>query len=210
MKAWEEAHLGVYGAHQSRPKLQFQLKRMVSWPFEVWRLDLVGPITPKSSTGHSYIIAATDFFSRWAETIALRKARKENVVDFIRTHIIYRYGIPHQIVTGNGRQLFNGLMDMLCEKFKFKQYKSSMYNIAENGLAEAFNKILCNLLKKIVSKSKRDWHKKIGEPLWAYRTTHRTPKGITPYSLVYEVEAIFPLEREISPLMMAVQEGLTT
>ena len=66
-------------------------------------------------------------------------------------------------------------MDKLCEKFKFKQYKSSMYNAAANGLAEAFNKTLCNLLKKVVSKTKRDWQENIGEVLWAYRTTHRTP-----------------------------------
>ncbi|KAL0290920.1 UNVERIFIED_CONTAM: hypothetical protein Scaly_2653900 [Sesamum calycinum] len=44
---------------------------------------------------------------------------------------------------------------------------------AVNGLAKVFNKTLCNLLKKVVSKSKRDWHEKIGEALWAYRTTHR-------------------------------------
>ena len=86
----------------------------------------------------------------------LREAKKENIVSFVRTHIIYRYGIPHRIVTDNGRQFVNSLMDKLCEKFKFKQYKSSMYNATTNGLAEAFNKTLCNLLKKVVSKTKRD------------------------------------------------------
>ncbi|KAA0064172.1 uncharacterized protein E5676_scaffold218G00600 [Cucumis melo var. makuwa] len=121
-----------------------------------WGLDLVGPITPKSSAGHSYILAAIDYFSKWAEAIPLREAKKENVAKFIRTHIIYRYGIPHRIVTDNGRQFSNSMVDKLCEKFKFKQYKSSMYNAAANGLAEAFNKALCNLLKKIISKSKRD------------------------------------------------------
>ncbi|XP_050938835.1 uncharacterized protein LOC127148682 [Cucumis melo] len=102
------------------------------------------------------------------------------MVNFIRTHIIYRYGIPHQIVIDNGRQFSNNMIDKLCETFKFKQYKSSMYNAAANGLAEAFNKTLCNLLKKIVSKSKRDWQERIDEALWAYRTTHRTPTGVTP------------------------------
>ncbi|XP_038887056.1 uncharacterized protein LOC120077228 [Benincasa hispida] len=116
----------------------------------------------------------------WAKAIALREAKKENVVDFIRTHIIYQYGIPHRIVTDNGRQFSNTLMDRLCEKFKFKQYKSSRYNNAANGLAEAFKKILCNLLKKIISKSKRDWQEKIGEALWACHTIHRTPTRITP------------------------------
>ena len=37
---------------------------VASWPFEAWGLDVVGPITPKSSAGHSYILAATDYFSK--------------------------------------------------------------------------------------------------------------------------------------------------
>ncbi|KAL0447776.1 UNVERIFIED_CONTAM: hypothetical protein Slati_1905500 [Sesamum latifolium] len=59
-----------------------------------------------------------------------------------------------------------------------------MYNAAANGLVEAFNKTLCNLLKKVVAKSKKDWHERIGEALWAYRTTYRTPTQATPYALV--------------------------
>ncbi|XP_038895876.1 uncharacterized protein LOC120084048 [Benincasa hispida] len=163
---------------------------------------------PKSSAIHSYILV-TDYFSRWAKVVALKEAKNENVVDFICTHIVYRYGIPHQIVTYNGRQFSNGLMDKLCKKFKFKQYKLSMYNAVANGLTEAFNKTLCNLLKKIVSKSKRDGQEKIGETLWAYQTTHHTPIEVTTYSLVYGMEVVLPLKREIPSLRMAMQEGLT-
>ncbi|KAL0327878.1 UNVERIFIED_CONTAM: hypothetical protein Scaly_2220400 [Sesamum calycinum] len=65
-----------------------------------------------------------------------------------------------------------------------------MYYAAANGLAEAFNKTLCNLLKKVVAKSKRDWHERIGEALWAYRTTVRTPTQTTPYALVYGPELL--------------------
>jgi len=60
-------------------------------PFEAWGLDVVGPLTLKSSAGHLYILAATDYFSKWAKAIALKEVKKENVVDFIRTNIIYRY-----------------------------------------------------------------------------------------------------------------------
>ena len=74
-----------------------------------------------------------------------------------------------------------------------------MYNVLVNGLAEAFNKTLGSLLKKAVSKAKRDWHERIGEVLWAYRTTFQTPTQATPYSLVYGVEADLPLERQITP-----------
>lgn len=111
-----------------------------------------------------YILAATDYFSRWAEAVPLKEVKKEDV-DCIKSNIIFRYGIPRYIVTDNGTPFNNKLMRTLCEKFNFKQLKFSMYNASANGLAEAFNKTLGNLLKKVLAKNKRDWHEKIGEAL---------------------------------------------
>lgn len=85
-----------------------------------------------------------------------------------------------------------------------------MYNAVVNRLAKTFNKTLCSLLKNVVSKSKRDWHERIDEVLWAYRTTYRTPTLAIPYALVYGIEAVLPLECQISSLRIAIQEGLTT
>ncbi|XP_020426562.1 uncharacterized protein K02A2.6-like [Prunus persica] len=182
---------------------------ITSWPFDVWGLDVVGPIAPKSSDGHSYILAATYYFSKWAEAVPLKEVKKENVVSFIKVNIINRYGVPRYIITDNGKPFSNWLMDKLCEDFGFKQCNSSMYNAPANGLAEAFNKTLCSMLKKVVGRTKKDWHERINEALWAYRTTYRTPTQATPYSLVYSVEAVLPLESQLPSLRMAVQEGLT-
>ena len=57
------------------------------------------------------------------------------------------------------------LMTSLCENFKFTQHKSSIYNAPTNGLVRAFNKTLCNLLKKVVSKSELDYYEKLEEVL---------------------------------------------
>jgi len=108
----------------------------------------VGPLTPKSSVGHLYILVATDYFSKWAEAIALKEAKKENVVDFIQTHIIYQYEVPQYIIIDSGKPFFNKLMTSLSEKFNFAQHKPSMYHAPTDGLAKAFNKTFCNLLKK--------------------------------------------------------------
>jgi transposase InsO family protein len=70
-------------------------------------------------------------------------------------------------------------------KFRIKHHFSTGYNPVANGEAEAFNKVLCKLLKKVVSQNKRNWHEKLLESFWAYRTTTRTATGMTPYSLVY-------------------------
>ncbi|XP_059277515.1 uncharacterized protein LOC132031542 [Lycium ferocissimum] len=135
--------------------------------------------------------------------------KKENVANFIRVNIIYRFDILRYIITDNGKPLDNKLMNKICDLFGFKQRKSSMYYVAANGLAEAFNKTPCNLLKKVVSKSKRDWHERMEEALWAYRMTYHTPMQATPYSLAYKVEAVLPPERQIPSLRLTIQEGLT-
>ncbi|KAL0411999.1 UNVERIFIED_CONTAM: hypothetical protein Slati_3789600 [Sesamum latifolium] len=85
----------------------------------------------------------------------------------------------------------------------------SKYYAAANGLVEAFNKTLCNLLKKVVAKSKCDWNERIGEALCAYKITVRAPTQSTPYALVYRVETVLPLEQQIPSLRIAIQEGLT-
>ncbi|XP_069144102.1 uncharacterized protein [Solanum lycopersicum] len=116
---------------------------------------------------------------------------------------------PRYIITDNGKPFDNKLMNKICDIFDFKLRKSSMYHAATNCLAEAFNKTLCNLLKKVVSKSKRDWHERMEEALWAYRTTYRTPTQATPYSLAFGVEVVLPLERQIPSLRLSIKEGLT-
>lgn len=46
----------------------------------------------------------------------------------------------------------------------------------------------------------KDWHKKMVNALWAYRTTYCTPTQTTPYTLVFGSEAMIPLEVEIPSL----------
>ncbi|XP_071905968.1 uncharacterized protein [Coffea arabica] len=50
--------------HQSPEPLH---PTVASWPFDAWGLDIVGPL-PKSSGGHIFILVATDYFSKWAES----------------------------------------------------------------------------------------------------------------------------------------------
>uniref|UniRef100_A0A803M8C3 RNase H type-1 domain-containing protein n=1 Tax=Chenopodium quinoa TaxID=63459 RepID=A0A803M8C3_CHEQI len=59
---------------------------VTSLPFEGWGLDVFGPITPKSSGVHAYTLAATDYFSKWAEAIPLREVEKRKCCRF-HSHI---------------------------------------------------------------------------------------------------------------------------
>jgi hypothetical protein len=60
-----------------------------SWPFRGWGIDLIGQINPPSSKGHKFVLLATNYFTKWVEAIPLKKVTSENMVEFVKEHIIY-------------------------------------------------------------------------------------------------------------------------
>jgi len=59
------------------------------WPFEAWGIDVIGPISLSSTKGHQFILAITDYFSKWAEAVPLIEVKTSNVVNFIKHHVIH-------------------------------------------------------------------------------------------------------------------------
>ena len=68
-----------------------------------------------------------------------------------------------------------------------------------NGAVEAANKKVKKIIVKAIETYK-DWHEKLPFALHAYRTGVRTLTGATPYSLVYGMKAVLPIEVEIPSL----------
>ena len=73
----------------------------------------------------------------------------------------------------------------------------------------SFQQDIGKLLKKFISKSQCDWDNKLCECLSAYRTTVRTPTKAISFSLVYEYEAVLPLEVQILSLRVALTTEMT-
>ncbi|KAL9360610.1 hypothetical protein Peur_048733 [Populus x canadensis] len=135
-------------------------------------------------------------------------AVNEKVVKkFIERDLICRYGPPEKIITDNA-QNFNGKMIIeLCAKWKIKHSNSSPYRPKMNGAVEAANKNVKKIIQKMVVTYK-DWHEMLPFALHAYRTAVRTSTGATPYTLVYGMEAVMPLEVEIPSLRVLVDSEL--
>ena len=47
-------------------------------------------------------MVATDYFTKWVEAIPLKTVTSKNMVDFVKEHIVYRFGIPQTITTDQG------------------------------------------------------------------------------------------------------------
>ncbi|XXG76871.1 hypothetical protein AAC387_Pa08g1144 [Persea americana] len=135
--------------------------------------------------------------------------KTSSVLQFLGTNIICRFGIPKRFVHDNGPQFRDHRFYRFCGKFKIQSCPSTTYNPTANGLAEAFNKTLCKILKKMVSSHKRDWGDKLHEALWAYQTTVRGPTHSTLFSFVDGCEVVVSLKVQIPSLRVSLQNDMT-
>ena len=127
-----------------------------------------------------------------ATSYAMLNAGK--VATFIRSHIIYRYGVPHELISDGGVH-FRGEVDTLLQRYGVQHHRSSAYRLQTNGAVETANKNIKRILCKMIETS-RDWSEKFPFALWAYRTSFRTSTGVTPDSLVYGMKVVLPVEIE--------------
>ncbi|RVW98084.1 Pro-Pol polyprotein [Vitis vinifera] len=156
------------------------------WPFSVWGIDIIGKISPKSSSGHEFILVAINYFTKWVEAASYARLTSSGVASFIRSHIICRYGVPHELISDRGVH-FRAEVDTLVQRYSIRHHRSSAYRPQTNGAVEAANKNIKRILRRMVEAS-RDW-----------RHT---------YSLVYGMEAMLPVEIEMGSLRVALEQQI--
>jgi len=129
------------------------------------------------------------------------------VVRFIKRELICRYRLPRKIITDNGTNLNNKLMQEMCADFKIQHHNSTPYRPKMNGAVEAANKNIKKIIQKMTV-SYKDWHEMLPFALHGYRTLVRTSTGAMPYSLVYGTEVVLPFEVEIPSQRILAESGL--
>lgn len=64
---------------------------------------IVEPFKKATTQEYNYILAATGYFSKWVDIIAVRDFTTKAVVEYIRIHNIYRFRILETITVDNGK-----------------------------------------------------------------------------------------------------------
>ena len=117
--------------------------------------------------------------------------------NFIWKNVIYRFGVPKEIVSDNGSQFISFEFQDFYGKWNIKLNFSTPRFPQSNGQAKSSNKTIIATLKKRLEQAKGRWAEKIPRVLWSFRTTTRTSTRETPFSLAYGTEAVIPVETGI-------------
>jgi hypothetical protein len=125
------------------------------WPFRGWGIDLIGQINPPSSKGHKFVLLATNYFTKRVVVIPLKKVTSKNMVEFVKEHIIYRFGIPQTITTDQGTQFTSSKFTDFAESMGIKLLNSSPYYAQANGQVEASNKIMIKIIRRRLIRSQK-------------------------------------------------------
>ena len=73
---------------------------------------------------------------------------------------------------------------------------------------ESTNKVIEEILTKIVKIHHKDWVERIPEALWAYRTTWHNNTSFSQYELEYINNVVFPIEFEIKTFRTTIEENM--
>ena len=168
-----------------------------------------GQVNPPTSKGHKWILAATDYFTKWVEAVPMRNVTAKDVVNFIKEHIIYRFDIPQMITTDQGSVFLAEEFKKFAEEMGITLIQSSPYYTQANGQAEASNKSLIKLIKHKIDEYPKQWHDRLAKALWAYWMSCHGATKCTPYQLVYGQEAVMPWEVNIGSRRVQFQNDLS-
>ena len=131
------------------------------------------------------------------------------MVDFVKQHIMYHFGIPQTITTDQGTMFTSEKFRDFAASMGIKLLNSSPYYAQANGQAEASNQIMIKLIKKKIEEQPRKWYLTLNEALWAYRMAYHGSIKSSPYELVYGHNAVLPWEIQTGSRRVTLQNDLT-
>ena len=98
----------------------------------------------------------------------------QTAVNFIRS-IIYRFGLPHSIITDNGTDFTADEFRDFCRDQGVKLNYASVAHLQSNGQVEKANGLVCSGIKKRLlvplKRAAGAWVEELPSVLWSLRTT---------------------------------------
>ena len=182
---------------------------VAKYPFEIVGIDTCGPYI-EAEGGAKYIIVIIDHFSGWPEAYTTHDKSALTVASLLLTDFIPRHSCPKLIISDQGTEFCNALVDSLTTELNINRIRTSPYQPQSNGKTERFNRVMNDIISKYVSPGQRDWDEYLSTALMAYRMSSNASTRHTPFFLVYGRDPVLPMDTLLEPRLKYMGEDYVT
>ena len=172
--------------------------------FAQWGMDLVGPL---SGANECFLMVLTEYLTKWAEVYPIPNKQATTVFKCLKK-VIGRFGVPETIISDQGREFCNELIDNFCKSFGISRRICTAYHPQSNGLTERFNQTICGCLSKFSDGGKLNWEDDLDLILLGYRSSIQSSTLYSPFELFYGVKARLPIELDLPMHTYQGDEGI--
>ena len=146
-----------------------------------------------SSSGNKHILTIIDYLTGWPEAFAIPDKSVDTIVSTFINQYFPVYMCPRYILSDNGTEFKNQLMDKVLQQLGIECIFSTPYHLQRNRKLEVFHKYLKPTLKKLCKKVPSNWDMYINQVVASYRLTSNLATAETPFFLVYGRDPNLPL-----------------
>jgi len=158
----------------------------------VFRQIGVDLMTLPEVDGYKYVVVAIDYISKWSESRPLFDKTAASVARFLYDDIICRHGCPRIQINDQGLEFLNSLNDELSRLTGTQHRVTSAYHPQANGIVE--RRTIKNCLHKVLQNNVNKWPSILQGVLFTHRIAEHFSTGYSPFKILYQREAIFPID----------------
>jgi hypothetical protein len=149
---------------------------------DVWEtcgLDILGPL-PVTESGSKYILVLQDYYSKWPEAVAVESTESAEVINWLSSDVLPRFGIMKVLITDNGVQFISKQFEAFCLELGIRHKLTSPFHPMANGLVEKMNRGILNSLRMHTTENQTDWDTFLPSFLYSYRTLVHSTTRVSP------------------------------
>nr|KAJ0220145.1 hypothetical protein LSAT_V11C200051500 [Lactuca sativa] len=92
------------------------------------------------SFSNVYILIVLEYVSKWVEAKATRSDDAKTVIEFLKSNVLVRFGVPRDLISDRGTHFLNKMMEALLRKYNATHHVSTAYHPQTNGQTAVSNR----------------------------------------------------------------------
>lgn len=164
---------------QLRPPGLMGKEKIIKFPWQAISVDLMGPL-PKSLKGHQYILAVSDWFTKFPLLFPLREATAPKICQLLEEHVFLLFGVPQIVMVDNGTQFVSDKFRNLMTKYSVPKIWYNAKFHPQVNFVERTNRTVKTAIRSYVQDNHRKWDENLSALAQAIRTAVHEVTGFSP------------------------------